>query len=80
MKTPVLGSLFIKVASLKVCNFIKKRLQRRYFPVNIAKFLRTPILKSIYEQPLLHRDVNHPENVHQFKENLMISICSINML
>ena len=72
MKTPVLGSLFIKVASLKVCNFIKKRLQRRYFPVNIAKFLRTPILKSIYEQPLLHRDVNHPENVHQFKENLMI--------
>ena len=80
MKTPVLGSLFIKVASLKVCNFIKKRLQRRYFPVNIAKFLRTPILKSIYEQPLLHRDVNHPENVHQFKENLMISICRINIL
>ena len=29
MKTPVLGSLFIKVAGLKVCNFVKKRLQRR---------------------------------------------------
>ena len=50
MKTPVLGSLFIKVASLKVCNFIKKRLQRRYFPVNIAKFLRTPISKNIWKR------------------------------
>ena len=32
---------FIKVASLKDCNFIKMRLQHRYFPVNIAKILRT---------------------------------------
>ena len=30
-------------------NFIKKRLQRRYFPVNITKFLRTPILKNIWD-------------------------------
>ena len=37
-KTPVLESLFNKVA-LKF--FIEKRLQRRYFPVKIAKFLRT---------------------------------------
>ena len=28
-------------SGLKVCNFIKKRLQHRCFPVNIAKFLRT---------------------------------------
>ena len=27
----------------------KKRLQHRFCPVNIAKFLRTPILKNIYE-------------------------------
>ena len=26
---------------LKTCIFIKKRLQHKYFPVNIAKFLRT---------------------------------------
>ena len=38
MKTPVLESLFNKVAGLKFCNFIKKRLQHRYFTVNIAKF------------------------------------------
>ena len=30
------GVFFIKVVGLKVCNFIKKRLQRRYFPVDIA--------------------------------------------
>ena len=35
-------SLFNKVVNHKTCNFIKKRLQRRYFPVNIAKLLRTP--------------------------------------
>ena len=32
----MLESFFIKVVGLKVCNFIKKRLQRRYFPVDIA--------------------------------------------
>ena len=32
---------FNKAARLKICNFIKKRLKHRCFPVNIAKFLRT---------------------------------------
>ena len=41
---PVLDSLFNKVAGLKVCNFIKRRLRHRYFPINIAKFLRTSFL------------------------------------
>ena len=42
-KTPVLEeSLFNKVAGLKDCNFIKKRLQHRCFPVKFANFLRTP--------------------------------------
>ena len=30
---------------LQACNFIKKRFQHRYFPVNIAKFLRAPIFR-----------------------------------
>ena len=30
---------YVKVADLKAYNFIKKRLQHRRFPVNIAKFL-----------------------------------------
>ena len=48
-KTPVLDileSIFNKVAVLQGCNFIKNRLQRRCFPVNIAKFLRTAIFFS----------------------------------
>ena len=40
-KTPVLESLFNKVACLKAYNFIKKRLWHRCFPVNIAKLFRT---------------------------------------
>ena len=39
-KTSVLESLFSKVVSLEAWNVIKKRLQHRCFPVNIAKFLR----------------------------------------
>ena len=35
-------SLFLK----KACSFIKKRLQRRCFPENIAKFLRTSLLQN----------------------------------
>ena len=42
--------------ALKIYKFIKKRLQHRCFPVNIAKFLRTPILKNICEQLLLDLD------------------------
>ena len=39
-----LGSLFNKA-----CNFIKKKTSTRaFFPLNIAKFLRTPNLKNIY--------------------------------
>ena len=41
-KTPVLESLF------------KKRLQRRFFSANIAKFIRTPIMKNICERLLLN--------------------------
>ena len=39
-KTPVLESLFNKVAVLQACNFIKKRLLQHWcFPVKFAKFL-----------------------------------------
>ena len=48
MKTPVLGLS----AGLQACNFTKRH-QHRCFPVNIAKFLRTPILKNIWKQLLL---------------------------
>ena len=39
-KTPVPESIF----EAQACNFIKKRLWHRCFPLNVAKFLRTPFL------------------------------------
>ena len=41
---------------IKFCkSFIKKRLKHRCFPVNIAKFSRTSILKNICGRLLLER-------------------------
>ena len=42
------GVLFGNVAGLKACNFVKKRLQHRSFPVKFAEFLRT-LLGAAYE-------------------------------
>ena len=44
---------FYKFADLPDCNLIKKRLQHTCFPVNIAKFLKTFILKRTCERLLL---------------------------
>ena len=43
----------------KHCNFIKKRLQHRCFPMNTTKILRTSIVRNICERLLLelYRDV-----------------------
>ena len=44
-KTPVPESLFNKVAGLRPCRpLLKKRFWHRCFPVDFAKFLRTPFL------------------------------------
>ena len=37
----------------QTCNFIKKRLHHRYFPVRFAQSLRTPVLKNICSRLLL---------------------------
>ena len=46
-------SIFLIKLQAWVCNFIKKRLQHLHFPVKFAKFLRTSILKNIWERLLL---------------------------
>ena len=48
-ETPVLESVFKKVAGLKAWNFIKNRPQHRCLLVSIVKILRLPILKNIFE-------------------------------
>ena len=60
-KTPALKFLFNKVAGSQACNFIKKKLQCRCFPVKFAKFSQTSILTDIYERLLLFLK----ENIHQ---------------
>ena len=49
----VLESLSNNVAGPQVCDFIKKSLQRRCFPLRFVKILRTPILKNISERLFL---------------------------
>ena len=44
---------FLFKKGLQACSFIKKRLQRSCFPMNIAKLLRTLILKNICKRMLL---------------------------
>ena len=39
-------TLFYKVAGLRPATLLKKRLWHRCFPVNFAKFLRTPFFKE----------------------------------
>ena len=41
-----------KVAGFQACIFIKERLQHRCFPVSIAKFLGTPILKACFHHDM----------------------------
>ena len=57
----MLKSLFNKVAGILACNFIKKKLQQRCFPVNIAKFVGTVFF---VEKPLVAAsDINFHECV-----------------
>ena len=47
-KKHVLESLFNKVAALKTCNSIRKRIQHRRSPVKVTKFLKTgPVAASV---------------------------------
>ena len=47
MEKAVLKSFSMFTGRLQARNFIKNTLQHRYFPLNIAKFFRTPISKDI---------------------------------
>ena len=44
------GLFLNKNVGLQSWNFIKKRLQHRFFPANIAKFSRIPVLENIWER------------------------------
>ena len=49
----MLESLFNKLLGLQSCDFIKKRLQQRCFPVNTTKSLRTSLfIENLWWLPL----------------------------
>ena len=50
----MLKSLFNKVAGLRACYFIKKRLRHMCFSAKFVKLLRTHISKNICERLLLN--------------------------
>ena len=59
----MLESLFSKVTGLQACNFTKKKLQHRRFPVNIANFKNTYFEKdrrraAFDSSYILHRKLN----------------------
>ena len=54
-KTPVLESFLNKVTDLRVCSFIKQRLQLRCFHENIAKFLITAFFIKHLQWLLLNK-------------------------
>ena len=65
-KTPMLESLFNKVADLKACNLIKIRLQHSCFPMNFAKFSRAPYLQNTYGQVLQQTSKIRSEELTHF--------------
>ena len=73
-KTPVLESLFNKIAGLEACNFIKKTLQHRCFPVKLAKFLRTPFF---YRTPQVATSVLYESMEKVVKKTVFFKNCQI---
>ena len=73
-KTPVLESLFNKIAGLEACNFIKKTLQRRCFPVKLAKLLRTPFF---YRTPQVATSVLYESMEKVVKKTVFFKNCQI---
>ena len=76
-KTIVLESYFNKVADLKACSFVKKWLQHRCFPMNIAKFLRTAQVFLYRTPPVLLPPISesHNELLHLVVKYSSYQIC-----
>ena len=70
METPVLESLFNNAADLQVCDFIKKRLQHRCFPVIIAKFFKN----TYFEEHLQTAASVYSKDLLKYK-NCVVKIC-----
>ena len=64
VKKSVLRNFAIFTGKYLCASLYLKFFQQRYFPVNVAKFLRTPILKNICERLLLNVAFNSNGSQH----------------
>ena len=62
---------FNKYAGLKVCSFIKNRVQNKVFPVKFAKFLRTPFFTEHVRWLFL--EISHELSFYCIREQWMVS-------
>ena len=76
----MLESLFDKVAVLQPSNFIKERLQHRCFPLNITKFLKTPILKNSERLLLIIVISSQESNQMQRCFETLVQVFSVNFV
>ena len=67
-------SIFLIKLQALACNFIKKRLQHRFFSVKFAKLLRTPILKKICERLLLNLSGIPRASMKRFQRNIQMEL------
>ena len=67
---------FNKVAGLRPATLLKERNCHRCFPVNFAKFLRTPFLQNTFGRLLLNPELFLEDKILLFQYLLMISFCS----
>ena len=62
---------FNKVAGLRLATLLKKRLWHRCFPVNFAKFLRTPFLQNTSRRLLLKVGAALLDSARSFTRNVV---------
>ena len=76
-KTPVSESLFNEVAGLrpKARNYIKKDSLAQVFPLNFAKFLRTPFLQNTSRQLLLSLQISSQYKNYTNSDSLFCVFC-----
>ena len=74
----MLESLCNKVAGLYSCKFIKKRLQHKRFPINIAKYLKSSFFYRTHLVAALKRYVgNLSELHHEEQKSILLSYSGI---
>ena len=66
-KHPCQSFFFNKLAGLRPATLIKRRIWHKCFPMNFAKFLRTPFLTEHLRQLFLHEKMDRGQQTKKNK-------------